>query len=507
MKNLIKYIYYYIIISQSGLFDRNFYLSSYPDVRKADLDPLWHFIKYGWKEFRAPSPHFNTEFYLRQNADVLEQQINPLIHYIKFGALEGRNPKQNSSPAYNLLNFETEYYQFRKSWRRDNFLKFLNILSNSTTETKGITHIICLPFFSTGGAELVATNYAKAIISETKGTVLILTDENKKDIELNLEPRIIKYSLDDFVNQHEMKEKKILLFDIIISLRPKVVHNINSVVLWELFMEKGESLRKYSRLFASIFALQFDENGEKVGYAEYYLKSAIPYLSGLLTDNNQFISDAIREYHLESSLAKFKCVYNPSSPLNERTLYFAFKRLRSYKKDIQESHKINCIWAGRIDNEKRWDLFLEIVQKCEFADFSMYGQSVVDKNQNFPNYSNLYFKGIFHSTEEIFLKQKYDVFIFTSRWEGMPNILIEAGTWGIPIIAPNVGGISELINEKTGFLLSNSPTSNDYKDTLLYIRDNPGEAVVRSTKLLELITKRHTWQHFISDIKNINGYL
>jgi len=76
-------LYHYYIIAKSGLFDCNYYLLNYPDVRKADMDPLWHFVKKGWKELRNPSSDFNTRAYLEENPDVKNARINPLSHYIK----------------------------------------------------------------------------------------------------------------------------------------------------------------------------------------------------------------------------------------------------------------------------------------------------------------------------------------------------------------------------------------------------------------------------------------
>lgn len=45
-------------------------------------------------------------------------------------------------------------------------------------------------------------------------------------------------------------------------------------------------------------------------------------------------------------------------------------------------------------------------------------------------------------------------FINTSESEGVPVSLMEAISYGIPIIAPDVGGISEIANEETGVLVS-----------------------------------------------------
>jgi glycosyltransferase involved in cell wall biosynthesis len=49
-----------------------------------------------------------------------------------------------------------------------------------------------------------------------------------------------------------------------------------------------------------------------------------------------------------------------------------------------------------------------------------------------------------------------DVFLLTSRFEGSPNVLIEAQAAGIPVVAPNVGGSSEtVLDGKTGIIVGN----------------------------------------------------
>jgi len=73
----------YRLIKRSGLFDRAYYLLTYPDVRKADINPLMHFIKIGWKEGRNPSSTFNTKDYLEKHPELVESGVNPLIHYIQ----------------------------------------------------------------------------------------------------------------------------------------------------------------------------------------------------------------------------------------------------------------------------------------------------------------------------------------------------------------------------------------------------------------------------------------
>jgi hypothetical protein len=78
----------------SAHFDRDYYLSTNSDIRKAGVDPLLHFMQAGWKEGRNPSPGFNVRFYLRENPDVAAAGINPLVHYVTVGAREGRRPRR-----------------------------------------------------------------------------------------------------------------------------------------------------------------------------------------------------------------------------------------------------------------------------------------------------------------------------------------------------------------------------------------------------------------------------
>lgn len=51
-------------------FDKVFYLTQNPDVAGAKLDPLLHFLIYGWKEGRDPNASFSVSYYLKSNPDV-----------------------------------------------------------------------------------------------------------------------------------------------------------------------------------------------------------------------------------------------------------------------------------------------------------------------------------------------------------------------------------------------------------------------------------------------------
>lgn len=71
----------YRVILRSGLFDRKFYLTEYPDVFFQEIDPLIHYCKIGWKENRKPNASFAPEAY--RKAQQLSSVVNPLLHYLE----------------------------------------------------------------------------------------------------------------------------------------------------------------------------------------------------------------------------------------------------------------------------------------------------------------------------------------------------------------------------------------------------------------------------------------
>jgi len=80
------------IVLKSGIFDAQYYVSSYAVQVACDAEAVKHYLTTGWKQDFDPSPHFCTEYYLKANGDAAAADLNPLLHYLRDGQAEGRPP-------------------------------------------------------------------------------------------------------------------------------------------------------------------------------------------------------------------------------------------------------------------------------------------------------------------------------------------------------------------------------------------------------------------------------
>jgi hypothetical protein len=79
------------MIRSSGLFDPDWYLQTYADVRRDGMDPALHFLAHGAAERRSPGPYFDSRHYLRLYPDIAGNGMNPLLHYLNAGWAERRS--------------------------------------------------------------------------------------------------------------------------------------------------------------------------------------------------------------------------------------------------------------------------------------------------------------------------------------------------------------------------------------------------------------------------------
>ncbi|PJK14913.1 hypothetical protein CO613_03545 [Lysobacteraceae bacterium NML07-0707] len=66
-----------------GFFDEQDYLSRYPDVAKSKMDPVEHYVRYGYAEGRSPIPEFDSAAYVEANPEIADTGEHPFIHFCR----------------------------------------------------------------------------------------------------------------------------------------------------------------------------------------------------------------------------------------------------------------------------------------------------------------------------------------------------------------------------------------------------------------------------------------
>ena len=137
---------------------------------------------------------------------------------------------------------------------------------------------------------------------------------------------------------------------------------------------------------------------------------------------------------------------------------YACMEIKSSRAKISIPKK-RILWVSRVSSEKRQELLVPIAQQVQRAVpeliIDVFGSADEDQNVlSIFDSPGLRYSGSFNGFESI-PAEEYDAFIYTSAFDGLPNVILEALGAGLPVIAPDVGGISEaVITGKTGFLVS-----------------------------------------------------
>ncbi len=370
---------------------------------------------------------------------------------------------------------------------------------------KDVTHVFLVPWLVKGGADLVAINYIRSLANQgLAGQIVVMATCDTDSPWKKRLPEAIRFI--EFGRRHahlsgEDQEK--LLARVLLQMRPRVIHNINSELGYKVFVKYGNALCDASKLYASLFCMDMTPEGRSVGYAIMYLSGCFDNLSGIFTDNLAFLRKLQEIYAFDAR--KMAVHYQPAPPLPDLP-----EKEMSGLKGAKKTH-FDILWAGRLDRQKRADILISVAEKCRKLPFRfhVYGSSVLDADICTPAFEaaeNITYYGPFNGLPSLPVHQ-YDVLLYTSQWDGLPNVLLEAASLGIPIVASDVGGISELIRHgETGFLIAPYDNPDLYADCLQMLSDNPPlrSAVVRDAR--KLLVSMHSWEAFDEKVRHIPHY-
>ena len=159
---------------------------------------------------------------------------------------------------------------------------------------------------------------------------------------------------------------------------------------------------------------------------------------------------------------------------------------------LMKNKKINCVWnhiGSGILEEKIKEYSFSKLKKYKNLEVNFLGEISNDK------------------VREFYISNKVDIFVNASESEGTPVSIMEAMSMGIPAMGPNIGGISELITDQSGYLLPEDPTVQEIHEGLERMLFLSKQKNIRfnAKKLIETrFSAENNYKFFIQKITSLN---
>ncbi len=97
------------------------------------------------------------------------------------------------------------------------------------------------------------------------------------------------------------------------------------------------------------------------------------------------------------------------------------------------------------------------------------------------------------------LLKAFDIFLLPSLKEGLPYALLEAGYAGLPIIATNVGGVSEVIDDMKSGIIVKEKRPKEIADALTFLIEHKEKRKEFSEQILKTIETKYTLERMLKE--------
>lgn len=201
---------------------------------------------------------------------------------------------------------------------------------------------------------------------------------------------------------------------------------------------------------------------KQLGLSIYYMETGMPTLQGWW----KILRGVIDDFHCVTSvsaagLGSLKLHYGYKGPSCVTPSMF-HRPSRSFFAKEPVSGVFDLVYFGRMTRGKGIDLLIEafehLIQKCPYATLSLIGSGervfLYQKRVEEGKLSDRVRFTPWLQNEALYERLvQADLFCLPSFSEGMPCSILEAMSIGLPVVATNVGGVAEIIEDQVSGIL------------------------------------------------------
>ncbi|MDH6254051.1 glycosyltransferase involved in cell wall biosynthesis [Chryseobacterium sp. H1D6B] len=322
---------------------------------------------------------------------------------------------------------------------------------------KKISVMFILPDLETGGAERIITTIAnhlsrdrfepKILLLRKQGGYLNLLEKDVEIIDINTER--IRHSLKPILAE-------------IYRRKPDIV-----------FSGFGE-VNAYLSLFIKLFPRTKFIARETNVVSEHVTRKEIKFFYHFYNNYQRIIAQS--DDMMKDLMGNFNIKSNKIIKINNPVDFdFIDKKLQtSQKPECFKYNYKNVVAIGNLSSRKGFDNLLKVFSRLKNENILLHilgdgkDKEILHQMKDFLGLKNVFFHGRQENPYQ-FLKFA-DLFILSSRYEGFPNVLLEAGACGTYSLANNCpGGINEIIQNEINGEVCDIDNHEDFSQKIMTI--------------------------------------
>ncbi len=307
------------------------------------------------------------------------------------------------------------------------------------------THIILAPHLLHGGADKRIVLYAEAIAQAGGNPLILLTDRASDGTWADKMPQGVHLIDASGPVQQCGDEAAMLAITRLLMWWKPVVHIVNSRIGYGAVARFGNALKDSGVPLIACSLYGSEAGNGRLGGAAFngWFFDAHKHIDLIISDNANHLEE-IRAVHGYLNKTEVIVAPTPVDAVSKKD----WPTLMSQRQSRIPA--VRVLWASRIVKGKRLDRLLAVAklahERKEPLLFAVAGEigdefsrRVVAELKTLPNVK---VSGKAFDGWKDLAPTKHDLFLFTSESEGMPNIVLEALGYGLPVVSSKVGDVS-----------------------------------------------------------------